>query len=312
MQPLHIILGALTLAYSAISIQAQNQDDSIRIIYKNKSVTVKPQGDESTTTVKFKDTAQNKKVLVKITVSDLNTLPKSDQQELDSNAKKIIDMIKEKKDKHERKHILQTTFFPTLDIGFASAVNEVSGADNLTPKLGKSAHISLGIIRQDINLAKNKLLFSYALNLNGYFLKYADRQQVQYLNNDKKSDTYRDTINTFFKNRLDFRYLSVPVLLEFHNKDRSFNIAAGVEFSLNGSTRYVQKGETEGNDFKTKADRDIGVNPYQMAAMIRIGFEHVSFYGKYHLTDMYKSSAYASGTNPGIQLYSFGICLFGI
>jgi Outer membrane protein beta-barrel domain len=313
MNTFQIILSALALAYAGISAQAQSQTDSVKVIYKSKTVTVKPQGDESFTTIKFKDTTLNKKIVVKVAVMDLEEgIEQKMEKNLDTSSKKVYNMIKNKKYSKERKHFIETSFFPTFDIGFASTLNETENDFAFTPKLVKSANIGIGIVRQNMNLVKGQLLLSYGFNLNNYYLKYAQKQDIQYLDPQGHLNSYEDTVNTYFKNRLDVRYLSVPVLLEYHTKNNNFNIAAGVEFGFSGRSKSILKGETNGLGFENKLDRNIGISETQMNAVVRIGIDNIAVFGKYSLGNMYQSSAYASGQNPNQHLFSFGVCLFGI
>ncbi len=313
MRAIQIILSGLALSYCSLAASAQNPSDSVKIIYKNRTVTVKPQGDESYTTVKFKDSVLNKKIVVKVAVLDLNeSIEKIVENELDTGSRKVYDMIKNKKFSKERKHFIETSVFPTFDIGFASTMNETDNNYAFTPKLSKSANISLGIVRQNMNLINGQLLLSYALNLNNYYLKYNNKQNLQYLDAQGHLNQYKDTANKFYKNRLDVRYFSVPVMLEYHTKNNKFNIAAGVEFGFNGRTKQLLKGDQDGNEFKSKSEKEVKISDTQINAVLRIGIDNVAVFGKYSITEMYKESAYAANQNPGQHLYSFGICIFGI
>ncbi len=312
MKSLNIIITSIIIALSGMMAKAQNTGDSVKITYKNKSVTIKPEGDESTSVIKFKDTAAGKNIVVKVSYLDNdNSIEKMIENQLDSSAKKMYDLTKYKGRK-KRKHFIQTEFLHTFDIGFASTINESENNFTYTPKLGKSANISIGIINQNMNIYRNQILFSYGINYNGYYLKYKDKQQIQYLDNNGLLNAYKDTLRNYDKNRLDVRYFSVPVLLEYHSKNNNFSIAAGIEFSFNGFTKYKQKGDQNSLEFKQSDERDIKINPTQLNAVLRLGIDDVAIFGKYAITDMYKSSAYTVNNNPGQHLFSFGICLFGI
>ena len=90
MKTIQIILCTIALAYAGIYANAQNSSDSVRITYKNKTVVVKPQGDESFTTIKFKDTGLKKKIVVKVAVLDnYEIAEKKIEEQLDTNSKKV-------------------------------------------------------------------------------------------------------------------------------------------------------------------------------------------------------------------------------
>jgi hypothetical protein len=306
MKSIQIFISMLLLAYAGINLSAQSDADTVRITYKGKGVTVKPQGDESSTTIKFKDTIAKKNIVVKVSVKDLE----DDDVDLDSAIKKTIKLMTPDK-KKERKFV-QTSWLPNFDLGFVSTDNEVESNSAFNPKFTKSANISLGIVKQDLNLYKGRLLFSYGFSINNYYMKYNDRQQIQRLDQQGHLYAYTDTLNTFRKNRLDAHYLTIPVLLEYHSKNNSFNIAAGVEYSFGGRTSLITKGTFKSLDFERREESEIKINPEQINAVLRIGSDHLAVYGRYTITDMYQSSAYAGNTNPHQHLFSVGICLFGI
>ncbi len=309
MKSIQIFISMLLLAYAGINLSAQSDADTVRVTYKGKGITVKPQGDESSTTIKFKDTIAKKSIIVKVSVKDIDG-SSDDDHNLDSAWKKTIKLITADK-KKERKFV-ETSWLPNFDLGFVSTMNEVESTTAFTPKFTKSANISLGIVKQDLNLYKGRFLFSYGFGFNNYYMKYNDRQQIQRLDQQGYLYAYTDTINTFRKNRMDARYFTIPVLLEYHSKNNSFNIAAGVEYSFGGRTSLMTKGTFKSLDFERHEESDIKINPEQINAVLRIGSDHLAIYGRYTITDMYKSSAYAANTNPRQHLFSVGICLFGI
>lgn len=313
MNTIQIILLTVSLTYAGIFCQAQNTADSVKVTYKNKTVTLQPQGDESFTTIKFKDTSSKKNIVVKVAVLNADkSIENRIEDKLDSSSKKVYDMIKSKDYDKKRKHFIETSFLPTFDIGFASTINEIENSNTFTPKLIKSANIGIGIVRQNMNLINGQFLLSYALNLNNYYLKYSNKQNVQYIDNQGHIDEYKDTINSFSKNRLDVRFLSVPILLEYHTKNNDFNIAAGVEIGFNGNSRQVLKGSNEGKDFEQKREVELKMNPVQINTVLRIGFDNFAIFGKYSLTELYKNSAYLNDQNTNQHLFSFGVCVFGI
>lgn len=313
MKSIQLIIIGLALAYAGSQLNAQNQNDSVKITYKNKTVTIKPMGDESYTTVKFKDTLLNKKIVVRVAVDDLdNSIEKHIEDNLDTSSKKIYDMIKPRKFSKDRKKFIETAFLPTLDIGFASTTNENSNSKVYTPKLNKSANINIGLVRQNMNLIGGQFLLSYGLNLNNYYLKYDNIQEIQYLDEQGRLNAFVDTVNVLKKNRQDLRYFSVPVLLEYHTKNNNFNIAAGVELGFNGWSKLVLKGENDGNQFKTKSENDIKISNTQINAVLRIGFDNFAIFGKYGVTDMHIDTAYEEGKSPKQHIFSFGICVLGI
>lgn len=307
-----ITILALALAFTTVRAKGQNPSDSLKIIYKGKTIVVRQQGEESSSTVRFVDTATKRKVLVR-TYFTRDDEKAAEQEDIDTTASKIFNMIKSHNyRKEEKRHFVETHFLPTFDIGFASTMNDMETSRTFTPKFAKSANIDIGLIRQDMNLYNGQLLFSYGLNLNHYYLKYSNRQMVQYIDKNGFLAGRNDSVNHYDKNRLDISYLSVPLMLEYHSKKDHFNIAAGVEFGFNAKSKVTLKGNNESGNFKQKNETEIKVNPTQMNAMIRVGINNIALYAKYSITELYKSSAFEQGADPGQHLYSVGLCILGI
>lgn len=306
-----ITILALALAFTTVRAKGQNPSDSLKIIYKGKTIVVKQQGEESSSTVRFIDTATKRKVLVR-TYFTKDDEASAEAEDMDTTATKLINMIKGHQIHKDKRRFIRTSFLPTFDIGFASTINDMETARTFTPKFGKSVNIDLGLIRQDLNLYNGQFLFSYGLNLNRYYLKYGNKQMLQYIDNNGFLASRTDSVNHYDKNRLDIGYLAVPVMLEYHSKKGHFEMAAGVEFGFNATSKLTLKGSNESGSFKQKNETDIKVNPNQMNAVVRIGINNVALYAKYSITNMYKSSAYEQGADPGQHLCSVGLCILGI
>jgi hypothetical protein len=320
MKLIQILIASIALLYAGLKVNAQTDKDTVKIIYKGKTykidTKIDPQEEEKNSTLKFVDTLKKNMVMVSVRTKTMDGKEWSTNvTDEDSNDmakfKKMINLMT-KTDSGKRKHFIETRFLPNLDLGFTSTMNEVENANAFTPRLGKSANINLGIISQNMNLYKGRVLFSYGFGLNNYYLKYNNKQAIQYVDQQGFLKSYVDTVNNYDKNRLDVRYLSVPLMLEYHSKNHNFAIAGGVELGFNGHTKVTRKGDKESQEFKHKDDNDVKISPEQVTAVLKISIHDVSIFGRYSITDMYRPSAYAAGQNPHQHLFSFGVCLFGI
>jgi hypothetical protein len=310
---IHILAIIIVAILSAFNANATTlPQDSVIVLYKNKKVVVEPKKGTNMTVVKFNDTENNDSIFVLVGYQkpSSQSIEEIMSNNLDSNSKKIFDRLKF--DNSEKKKFLTTSYFRTLDIGFVSTINETENEYAINPNTIKSANINLNLISQSMNLYDHRLHLSYGINLNNYYLKYSNKQQIQALDKEGHLMTYKDSVYTYRKNRQDIRYFSVPLLLEYHSKKSDFSIAGGVEFSFFGRTHVKQKGNIDDEDFKRKNDNEIKINPQQMNLVFKIGTENYAFFAKYALTNMYSNSAYAEGNNPNQHLMSFGICVFGI
>jgi hypothetical protein len=323
MKIIQILITALALLYANFKANAQTEKDTVKISFKGKNykidTKIEPEEEERNRTLKFVDTMKKTMVLVTVSTRAFDNEPweatdqgvSKDTSHEAKLQKKIVNLVKKTQEK-ERRHFIETALLPTIDLGFASTMNEIENSRAYTPKLGKSANLNIGLIRQNMNIYNERILFSYGVSLNNYYLKYDDKQTVQYINEQGYLKRTNDSVNNYDKNRQDVRYITVPVLLEYHSKNDNFSIGAGVEFGFNGRTKLTLKGDRESLEFKQKNGNNIKINPEQMNAVLRVGIRNFSVYGRYSLTDMYQSSAYEAGQNPHQQLFSVGVCFFGI
>lgn len=317
MKPINILFLTIILAYACIAAKAQSADDTVRIQYKGKqwkfSTDMADDEDEINKTIRIKDTVDKKHITIGVTAAktrEFNPFGKNNNDSGFNFKKQVIDLSKNKKDPADRKFI-ETHLLPNLDLGFASSIADVNNATATNPRFTKSANLNLGLIGQDMNLYKGRILLSYGIGLNNYYLKYSNKQIVQYINSQGYLASYVDTVNNYDKNRLNVRYFTVPVMLEYHSKSNDFNVAAGVEYGFNGRTNVVTKGDKDSREFKRREENDIKINPMQLNAVVKVGIDNVALYARYTITDMH-DGAFTEATNPHYHLFSVGLCLMGI
>ncbi|MES2618020.1 MAG: outer membrane beta-barrel protein [Bacteroidota bacterium] len=312
MKPINILIATIILAYASINANAQNADDTVKIQYKGKqwkfSTVLDPNEEEMNKTIRLKDSISKKNIVISVSASQANGFPRLGDSTFNWK-KQIIDISKNKDDGKVR--FIETHLLPNLDLGFASSIADVNNATATNPKFIKSVNLNLGLINQSMNLYKGRFLFSYGIGLNNYYLKYQNKQMVQYIDPQGYLASYVDTVNNYDKNRLNVKYYSIPLMLEYHSKNKNFNIAAGVEYSFSGRTSVVTKGDKGSNEFKRKEENDIKINPTQINAVVKVGIDNVALYARYTITDMHED-AFTEATNPHYHLFSVGLCLMGI
>ncbi|MDI1233577.1 MAG: outer membrane beta-barrel protein [bacterium] len=316
MKPIQLLIGLLSLAYASINLNAQSPSDTVKVSYKGKNYKVSPKRDpeeqERSTTWKILDTVKGEMVLIRVIskTDDGKSWDKESSATYKDSGKRQYHLFKEKLANKEK--FIKTYFVPTIELGFLSSMNENSNDDKLEPTVGKSTFSSLNLIRQTMNLSHNKFFLSYGLNFNRNTIRYSNKQQVQYLDNNGYIQTAIDTINTYKRNNFSVNYIAIPLLLEYHSKSDKFKIAAGAEFGFNGKSSIYQKGTRKEGSFTQTNRYDLKINPTQINALLRIEVHQVAIYARYSVTEMYKTDAYATNTNPNRHLFSVGICLFGI
>lgn len=314
MKHLNTLIALIILLVNQLA-KGQTATDSIKIIYKNNehNITKAKGSTSSNSTLVFKDSIENKKVIVNVTFAPMNsntvkTKPENDE---DSLIKKVINMIPGH-DSKTRKNAVEFNVLTNFSLGFTMGKqgNSPTPYNAINPNTGKSANISLDLAELNINLIKNQLLFTVGFGFNNYYLKYDNKQINQKLNTNGELALIKDTVNIYRKNRQDLRYYNVPVLLHYKSKSGDFKLSAGVEYNFNGRAKKTQKGSNENGDFKYKFENQIGIKSEQLNALVRLELKRIAFYTRIGLDTLYKESAFAANTNPDQMLYSFGVCLF--
>lgn len=316
MKSIKIITRLLTLVYFTFSANAQTTGDTVKINYKGKNYTIptsiSEDEEESNKTLRFSDTITKRIVTIKVKSAKTNELLSVFGDSI-SKKQKFINTFKERNVNTKHKHFIETDFFTDLCIGFTGINSELNTplTSSLSPRVFRSVNTSITVMKLNMNLYKNKIKLQVGIGSNNYFLKYKNTQNLLYLDGAGRLNNYKDTVNNIRKNRMDISYITFPIILEYNNKKDKFKIAAGVEFGIAGTTKLTIKGNLDDGTFKTKRDVDLKINPMQMNAIFKIGFENISLFGRYTLTSMFKDNAFANGQNPNQNLFSIGVCVGG-
>jgi hypothetical protein len=122
--------------------------------------------------------------------------------------------------------------------------------------------------------------------------------------------------NHFKRTKLSTAYLEAPIEFRYTanplNSDKSFKFALGVKVGtmLNAHTRnkdLEDKNEKAINPYLMKESSKRFFNTTRLSAQARVGFGHLSLYGSYQITTLFKD-----GVAAEIRPYSIGITLSGL
>jgi hypothetical protein len=160
-----------------------------------------------------------------------------------------------------------------------------NGADPFELRYVKSTNVNLHLIQQKVNIVRNHLNFIYGLTFE--FHKYFfDNPVIMEPDEPLVQFTYVENAN-FKKNRLNYTYLTVPVLINIesnpHHMYRSFHLSAG-----------VYGGPLIGANFKTKnGDKDkekdnFNLSKWRYGIRGEIGYGMITFYGTVALNDLFQ------------------------
>ena len=144
-----------------------------------------------------------------------------------------------------------------------------------------------------------------------------DKQEpnVAALSNSIPFPNKADTTH-FKKYKVVTTYLEVPVELRFisdpENSDASWKFAIGVKLGalLNAHTRgktLVNSAGTTLNNYTQKQSSKNFFSGTRLAGTARIGYGHVSLFGQYQITSLFKDAR-----GPGVHPYSIGLTLSGL
>lgn len=238
----------------SLSHYAMAQKDTIIIEGKNeKRVVVIAPGEES-----------------EIILKDSNSRIEIEVESEAVGSKEISWTLPSGKVKVEEKDNYSINFLSDFSFGYATVDQSFPLIGVLDPYripiLNNGFNFSMNILKQEINLIKHQLYLTTAFGLNNYYFSLNNERLVPRL--DLQSSTYPryaygfDSVNNYRTNRVDSRFLSVPIMLKWNPKNKKKNgkvgIAAGVE--LNFRNRLFAKLRIDENQREQTSKFDLGIN----------------------------------------------------
>ncbi len=197
------------------------------------------------------------------------------------------------------------------DAGFFAQMNPAANARDFELRSGKSVHINIGIVKQQLSLYKNYINIVYGLTYD--ISNWSYKQSTKW---NRAPDFYsqlpqgpfvtRDS-NAFRKNKLVTNYLQVPLMLRIETSPRHTN--KNVYISAGGYVGYLVRSHTkqivQGSTNKVKQFEDFNLSKFQVGMQFELGYQGVSIFMKQDLTAM---TDYGTVHYP----YSFGLRLTGL
>jgi hypothetical protein len=169
----------------------------------------------------------------------------------------------------------------------------------------KSLSFNINFWEKNIKLYKNNLALTTGggFEFNRYF--FDNNNTLQPLND---SVAAFDSGIDFQKNCLKASYITVPLLLELNshsNPKKSFHFAAGFVGAYNLTTKVKQVYELNNKTYKNKVKDDYSMNPFKLAATVRLGYGQFNLFATYGLTSFFKKKAVA----PELKAFTVGVTL---
>ena len=203
----------------------------------------------------------------------------------------------------------RTNKFAGVDLGingFLSPGNSVDlqkEAQFLELDYSKSLEVSINFWEKYIPIAKEKFGIMTGMGLK--YNNYAIDKNVRVVNENNITTFTVDSARELKKNRFKTTSVQVPLMLETNiGKDaaHSFHLAAGGMVNWRIGSKTKQKYKEDGDNFKKKDRNDFNINPFQFAAVARIGYGDFTLYASYNLTPLFDK-------NKGPEVYPFTVGL---
>ncbi|MBE2230419.1 MAG: outer membrane beta-barrel protein [Chitinophagaceae bacterium] len=136
------------------------------------------------------------------------------------------------------------------------------------------------------------------------------KDQTSTIHFTDQSDT-----NHFKKTKLATSFLEVPVEFRFSKDPEN---GKGLKFALGVKVGTLLNAHTRSSDFENKSGSTINnyvmkesskrfFNKQRLSGQVRVGYGHVSLYGSYQFTPVFRD-----GTGPVVRPWSIGITLSGL
>jgi hypothetical protein len=186
---------------------------------------------------------------------------------------------------------------------YKNNLNVPAGANFLTLDYAKSYQFGLNLFEKDIHLYKNyiNLVTGFGFNFN----HYAFENRVTLIPDSTYLWASTDSIK-YKKNMLNVSYLRAPLMLEINtskNPKKNFHIAGGVEFAYRIHAVTKQRFDLNDKHYRIKQRDDFNLEPFNMSAMARIGYNNVTVYASYGLNRLFKKDQ-----GPQVYPLTVGIC----
>ena len=143
---------------------------------------------------------------------------------------------------------------------------------------GKSIHVAFNFVTFNTLLTKSRTLgLSIGLGLSVENYVFSNDLTIKYADGMMRPEPIDAS---YKKSKLVATYLHVPVLLDWNIKKGLF-LSAGFNFDLNigGHTKIK---------FPKEKYRNCHLNPFNVGATVRLGFQRLYVYGNYSFMEMFK------------------------
>jgi hypothetical protein len=133
------------------------------------------------------------------------------------------------------------------------------------------------------------------------------QDNFSFINRDNQVIVQLDSID-YLKNQLRSFSVSVPVMFEINSKDtfeKNMHFAFGVQAGYRYANSTYHKHKTNEATIIRKNSENIYVNPYQIEACVRVGFQNLTFFASRSLTPLFSPNKFQTEYYPIVV----GLCI---
>jgi hypothetical protein len=225
-----------------------------------------------------------------VVFKDTNSIVSIEVDSEPANTKKVEWSLPSGKVKIDKKDNYSINFLSDFSFGYATVDNLQSliPSPNSIPLLNDGFNFSMNILKQEVNLLKHQIYLTTAIGINNYYFSLRNERLVPNLNLQSSFfPTYNygfDSVNNYQTNRIDSRFLSVPIMFKWtpktNQKNGKVGIAAGVE--LNFRNRVFAKLKINENQREQVSKFNLGVknNGILTSYIVRAQYGSLGVFGR--------------------------------
>ena len=196
-------------------------------------------------------------------------------------------------DYNSKDYIRYMCFFTGVDFGLLSLQN------NKYPiKQKQSFSIRLNLVEYKKQLVGNRFGVFSGIALGYQQIGFQDN--FNFINREGQTLIQPDSID-YLKNQLRSFSVSVPVMFEINSKntfEKNMHFAFGVQAGYRYANSSYHKHKTDEATIIRKNSENIYVNPYQIEACVRVGFQNLTFFASRSLTPLFSPNKFQTELYP--------------
>ena len=196
-------------------------------------------------------------------------------------------------DYNSKDYIRYMCFFTGIDFGLLSLQNE-----KYPIKASQSFSIRLNLVEYKKQLIENRFGFFSGIALGYQQIGFQDN--FNFINREGQTLVQPDSID-YLKNQLRSFSVSVPIMFEINSKntfEKNMHFAFGVHAGYRHANSTYHKHKTNEATIIRKNSENIYVNPYQIEACVRVGFQNLTFFVSRSLTPLFSTNRFQTELYP--------------